>query len=162
MRALDNEKFGSLLHGTARAWRLKLDERLKPLGMSQARWRTLLHLSMADNVVTQSELALRLGVEEPTLVNLLHRLEDAGWVKRVSAAHDRRCKTVRLQRRAHRVIGEITDTAGALRHELLADISARDLATCMRVLRCIRGRAEVKSTTIRDSRKRTTANGAKS
>ena len=85
MRALDNETFGSLLHGTARAWRLKLDERLKPLGMSQARWRTLLHLSMADNVVTQSELAQRLGVEEPTLVNLLHRLEDAGWVKRVCA-----------------------------------------------------------------------------
>jgi MarR family transcriptional regulator for hemolysin len=39
------EIFGQLLHGTARAWRQKLDERLKPMGLSQAKWRTLMHLS---------------------------------------------------------------------------------------------------------------------
>ena len=98
----DPEAFAPLLHGTARAWRLKLDERLKPLGLSQARWRTLLHLSRAAHPVTQAELAERLGVEEPTLVNLLHRLEQAGWVKRVNSAEDRRCKTVKLQPRARR------------------------------------------------------------
>ena len=31
----EGETFGPLLHGTARAWRLKLDERLKPMGLSQ-------------------------------------------------------------------------------------------------------------------------------
>lgn len=159
MRAIDNETFAPLLHGTARAWRIKLDERLKPLGMSQARWRTLLHLSLADGVVTQAELASRLGVEEPTLVNLLHRLEGAGWVKRVDAAHDRRCKTVKLQRRAHRVIDEITHTAGALRRELLSDISVRDLDTCIRVLEQIRGRAEEKSVAYLSRRRSVTAGG---
>ena len=106
MRALDKEAFAPLLHGAARAWRLKLDERLRPLGLSQAKWRTLLYLSRAETGVTQAELAARLGIEEPTLVNLLHRLEDAGWVKRTIARHDRRCKTVTLQRRAQRVIGD--------------------------------------------------------
>ena len=43
----DWETIGPLLHGTARAWRQKLDERLKPMGLSQAKWRTLLHLSLA-------------------------------------------------------------------------------------------------------------------
>jgi len=28
----DGETFGHLLHGTARTWRQKLDERLKPMG----------------------------------------------------------------------------------------------------------------------------------
>jgi len=141
MRA-SNEILGPLLHGTARAWRLKLDERLKPLGMSQARWRTLLHLSLAKGEITQSELASRLGVEEPTLVNLLHRLEGEGWVKRSGATHDRRCKTVTLQRRARRVIGQIDRTASDLRHELLDGISVRDLGACIRVLERIRQTAE--------------------
>jgi MarR family transcriptional regulator for hemolysin len=121
---------------------LKLDERLKPLGMSQAKWRTLLHLWLAGQPITQSEIAARLGIEEPTLVNLLHRLEDAGWVKRASDPHDRRCKTVTLQRRAHRVIGRIDATARELRHELISDISRRDLDTCIRVLSRIRAKAE--------------------
>jgi MarR family transcriptional regulator for hemolysin len=142
MPSLDSETLGVLLHGTARAWRLKLDERLKPLGMSQARWRTLLHLSWADQPITQTEIAARLGIEEPTLVNLLHRLEAAGWVKRTSAPHDRRCKTVTLQRGARRVINQINATAGALRHELISGIPRRDVAVCVRVLSRIRDRAE--------------------
>jgi MarR family transcriptional regulator for hemolysin len=136
------EAFGLLLHGTARAWRLKLDERLKPMGLSQAKWRTLLHLSIAPGVLTQAEIAARLGIEEPTLVTLLHRLESDGWVTRTSSPRDRRCKIVHLGRRAQRVIAQINTTANELRHELLADIPATELRTCVRVLRRIRHRAE--------------------
>src|SRR5262247_2906194 len=97
----DEETFGPLLHGTARAWRLKLDERLKPMGMSQAKWRTLLHLSISPpGTLTQTEIAERLGIEEPSLATLLHRLENAGWIARKSSPHDRRCKMVLLGRRA--------------------------------------------------------------
>lgn len=142
MRTLDLEAFGPLLHGAARAWRLKLDERLRPLGMSQAKWRTLLYLSRADAGITQAELAARLGIEEPTLVNLLHRLETAGWVKRATAGHDRRCKTVTLQRRARRVIDQIDATARELRYELIDQVRPSDLATCMRVLETVRTKAE--------------------
>lgn len=134
--------FGWLLHSTGRAWRLKLDERLKPMGLSQAKWRTLLHLSLAPGALTQAEIASRLGIEEPSLVTLLHRLEDEGWVVRRSASHDRRCKTVHLGRRAQRVIAQINSAAANLRHELLADISTLELQTCMRVLTRIRDKAE--------------------
>ena len=51
------ETFGLLLHGTARAWRQKLDQRLKPMGLSQAKWRTLMHLSLAGDALTQAEIA---------------------------------------------------------------------------------------------------------
>src|SRR5207247_1527794 len=75
----DSATFGQLLHGTARVWRQKLDERLKPMGLSQAKWRTLMHLSLAEDALTQAEIAARLGVEEPTVVTLLHRLERESW-----------------------------------------------------------------------------------
>jgi len=142
LKERDPDGFAPLLHGTARAWRLKLDERLKPLGLSQARWRTLLHLSRASQPVTQAELAQQLGVEDPTLVTLLHRLEEAGWVKRVHSSSDRRCKTVRLEARARRVIDRIDSSASELRRELLTGIPARELQACVRVLEKIRQRAE--------------------
>jgi MarR family transcriptional regulator for hemolysin len=142
MARVDSESFGPLLHGAARAWRLQLDARLKPMGLSQAKWRTLLHLSRANRVLTQSEIAALLGIEEPSLVTLLHRLEDAGWVKRENSPQDRRCKTVHLGRRAHGVIDRINSTAMKLRHELIAGVPKRDLQTCMRVLSRIREKAE--------------------
>ena len=140
----DYDAFGPLLHGTARAWRLKLDERLKPMGLSQAKWRTLLHLSVAPEPLTQAEIAGRLGIEEPSLVTLLHRLESEGWVQRRGSPHDRRCKTVHLCQRGQRAIAQITAAAAQLRHELLAAIPAAELQTCMRVLTQIRQMAEVK------------------
>jgi MarR family transcriptional regulator, transcriptional regulator for hemolysin len=138
----DVDVFGPLLHGTARAWRLKLDERLRPMGLSQAKWRTLMHLSVARAPLTQAEIASHLGIEEPTLVTLLHRLENDRWVARKNASHDRRCKTVHLAPRAQRVIEQISAAAFKLRHELLDDISRTELRTCMRVLDRIRQKAE--------------------
>jgi MarR family transcriptional regulator, transcriptional regulator for hemolysin len=141
----EGETFGPLLHGTARAWRLKLDERLKPMGLSQAKWRTLLHLSLAGDALTQAEIAERLGIEEPSLVTLLHRLENEDWIIRRASPHDRRCKMVLLGRRAQNVISQINATAKKLRHELLEDVSAADLRTCMRVLAQIHEKAEKKN-----------------
>jgi MarR family transcriptional regulator, transcriptional regulator for hemolysin len=142
MKKFDPETFGPLLGGTARAWRLKLDARLKPMGLSQAKWRTLLHLSRAPEPLTQSQIAERTGIEEPTLVTLLHRMEKEGWVMRKSSARDRRCKTVHLQPRTQRVINRINATALQLRHELIKDIPVREMRTCMRVLDEVRARAE--------------------
>jgi len=141
----DEDTLGPLLHGTARAWRLKLDERLKPMGMSQAKWRTLMHLSIAPGTLTQTEIAERLGIEEPSLATLLHRLENEGWIARKSSPRDRRCKMVLLGRRAQNVISQISAAAEELRHELLEDISAADLRTCARVLTQIQEKAERKN-----------------
>src|SRR6266699_1074243 len=135
------ETLGHLLHGTARAWRQKLDQRLKPMGLSQAKWRTLMHLSLAGDALTQAEIAARLGVEEPSVVTLLHRLEREDWITRSNSPRDRRCKMVLLGRRAERVIAQINSTAEKLRHELLADVPASDLETSMKVLTRIRQQA---------------------
>jgi len=140
------DRFGPLLHGVARAWRLKLDQRLKPLGLSQAKWRTLLHLYRTQADLTQSEIASHLGIEEPTLVSLLHRLERAGWVARKTAPHDRRCKTVHLGARAQDAIEQINDTAVNLREELLSDIPPSELTHCMDVLERIKRKAEAVDT----------------
>ena len=135
-------ELGLVLFGTARAWRTKLDQRLRPLGLSQGKWRTLMHLSQGGNRLTQKEIAERMGIEGATLAGLLDRLEDDGWVQRRDSAHDRRCKTVHLQRRSKSVLDKIFNAAHDLRAELIEDISRRDLETCIRVLTKIREKAE--------------------
>ncbi len=136
------DEFGLLLFSTARTWRNRLDERLRPLGLTQGKWRTLIHLSQAGDNLTQKELAERMGIEEPTLAGLLDRLQEDGWIKRRESLNDRRCKIVHLQRRSKAVLDEIFSAAHQLRDELIEDVPPRDLETCMRVLTRIRERAE--------------------
>ena len=135
-------ELGLVLFGTACAWRTKLDQRLRPLGLSQGKWRTLMHLSQGGNKLTQKEIAERMGIEGATLAGLLDRLENDGWVERRDSAQDRRCKTVHLQRRSKSVLEKIFNAAHDLRAELIEDISQRDLETCIRVLSKIREKAE--------------------
>lgn len=136
------QELGLVLFSTARAWRTKLDQRLRPLGLSQGKWRTLIHLSQGGDKLTQTQIASRMGIEEPTLAGLLNRLESDGWIKRKESPNDRRCKIVHLQRRSKTVLNEIFSTAHELRDELLQDVPIADLEICMRVLTRIRERAE--------------------
>jgi MarR family transcriptional regulator, transcriptional regulator for hemolysin len=135
-------ELGLVLFGTARAWRTKLDQRLRPLGLSQGKWRTLIHLSQGGNKLTQKEIAERMGVEGATVAGLLNRLQDDGWIERRGSQDDRRCKIIHLQRRSKAVLDKIFNTAHELRHELIEDIPQRDLETCIRVLTRIRQKAE--------------------
>ena len=140
------DEFGLVLFGTARAWRTKLDERLRPLGLSQGKWRTLIHLSHGGNKLTQKEIAERMGIEEPTLAGLLNRLESDGWIERQESPNDRRCKIVHLRKRSKAVLDEIFSAAHQLRDELIEDVPPGELEICMRVLTQIRQRAEVEGT----------------
>src|SRR5205085_5527702 len=138
----NTNELGLVLFGTARAWRTKLDQRLRPLGLTQGKWRTLMHLSDGGNKLTQKEIAQRMGIEGATLAGLLDRLENDGWVKRRDSAEDRRCKTVHLQRGSKAVLDKIFNAVHELRAELIENVPQRDLATCIRVLSKIRDKAE--------------------
>lgn len=137
-----SENMGQLLGGTARAWRFALDRRLEPLGLSLARWLVLLHLANTAEALSQKELAARVGVEGPTLVGLLDRMEDDGWVSRRPSDQDRRSKHVVLTARARGVIGPIQAAAAELREELLKGLSKDEIETCAKVLRHIKQAAE--------------------
>jgi len=139
----EQEYFGMLLGETARSWRTKLDQRLRPLGLSQAKWLVLLHLSLAKQALTQKELSERLSIEGPSLVRLLDRMEKEGWVLRCSAQFDRRAKTVHQTDKAVDMTRKIKRIAKNVRHELLADIDPQQLAIAATVLKIIKQRIEL-------------------
>ena len=135
------DNLGILVGETARLWRYALDQRLQPLGLSQAKWLVLLHLSR-ENGLMQKQLARRVGIEPPTLANLLDRMADDGWITRRESNRDRRSKTVQLTPKSLEVIKQIRATGARLRRELLAGIPPKDIERCAAVLAHIKGAVE--------------------
>lgn len=122
------------LNDVARGWRSRLDERLRPLGLSCAMWAVIRHLANGSAALTQRELAEAVGIEGPTLVRLLDRLEQTGIARRVSDPGDRRIKRVELSEQA-RPNWDASLRAGLeLSSELTRGIPARDLETTHQVL----------------------------
>jgi MarR family transcriptional regulator for hemolysin len=136
-----SESFGMLMGETARLWRYALDQRLQPLGLTQAKWLVLLHLSR-ENGLIQKDLAIRVGVEAPTLVVMLDRMAEDGWITRRESSDDRRSKTVHITAKAQDVLKQIRTTATQLRRELLAGIAPKDIERCSDVLAQIKRAVE--------------------
>lgn len=125
---------------TARRWRTRLNERLKSVGLTEARWAALYWLWQSPEELSQTALADRAGVESPALVRTLDLLCKAGLVERRACAHDRRAKVVALTPAAMPLVRQLDDVAAALRAELMGDFSSEELQMALRVMHKLRAR----------------------
>ncbi|MDI1300435.1 MAG: MarR family transcriptional regulator [bacterium] len=128
------EQIGRLFTSISKGWRAILDSRLAPLGMSEARWQCLLHLSRADHALSQVDLADAMGITPPSLVKLLDRLEEDGWVLRLAEPQDRRAKRIELTDKAREMARRIEDEAQLLRQEVWEGISVDERNVFLGVL----------------------------
>lgn len=119
------EKFGMAIGDVGRAWRDKLRQRLKPLGLSQSKWTALLYLSRVPDGMTQSDLARMLSIEAPTVTRLVKQLEQAGWVVRQSSPDDGRRKMVQLTAKAKRLVVRINAAIAELRAQTVGRLSTK-------------------------------------
>lgn len=133
------QAFGITVSELSRHWRNELDERLRPLGFTQAGWLVIVTLRMMGPL-SQTELAAAVSVESPTMVRQLDKLEQKGFVIRVAKPGDRRVKIVELAPAGVDVCEDIKAIAHALRDEVLAGIDPHELEIANRVLCTIRDR----------------------
>jgi MarR family transcriptional regulator for hemolysin len=134
------ERFAISLYEVSRTWRARIDEKLRPLGLSSASWSVIFALATADRPLSQREIADRLFVECPTVVRLLDRLEKLGWVRREPSAVDRRRNQVRLTGKILDLLEIIGEAAMQVHRETLADIPPDKLAVAQEVLTILRSR----------------------
>ncbi len=128
-----NYPFSQGLTFVARRWRNLMNEELRACGQSQARWGTLYWIKVFGDSVNQTELADRIGVEQPTLGRVLRDLEAQGLIERLPGKGDRRAKMIRLTEAAEPVMREINRIQNAVRTRLLRGVDPQDLGTCMSV-----------------------------
>lgn len=126
--------FFHLLHLTAHHWRLAIDRRLKDLGMSQASWVAVSSIARRETPLSQSELAQELGVESATLVPLINRLVEQGWVLRVRIAEDKRKRLLVATEQGKALYQKVDVVARELREELLGAITPDEQQQTRKVL----------------------------
>jgi len=78
------------------AFRRAFNEELAPLGITHRQSQVLACL-VADGRLTQTELAIRMDIEPPTLAGIIDRMEFTGWVKRIACSEDKRRKWIVIE-----------------------------------------------------------------
>ena len=133
------QRFVVYLFNARNRVRFAMDEAFKPLGVTDATWRTLFYLEQTGSGVSQKELAMVMGIEGPSLVRLLDSLEAKNLIERRAAEQDRRRKEVHLTRKAHTLLGKLHKVAEQVRGEILKDLPKDEIEVCTRVLEQIAG-----------------------
>ncbi len=136
------ERFSAALHNSARAWRLAIDRRLKHLNLSQASWMAIALTAKEAEAPSQTRLAARAGVEDPTMVATVDRLVKAGYMVRTPSATDRRVKLLSLTPAGQDVYESVWKEADALRRELLGNVDPDTLRTVTTFLEAIQANIE--------------------
>ncbi|TQK10331.1 MarR family transcriptional regulator for hemolysin [Herbaspirillum sp. SJZ107] len=136
------ERFSAALHGSARLWRLALDKRLKHLGIGQSGWMTIAMIAKSAQPMSQRALADLVGVEGPSMVSMLDRLERDGFVTRAPSPNDRRVKLAHLTDAGRTVYDEVRKEAEAFRKNLFAGMDQQALAAAAALLETLRTRIE--------------------
>lgn len=88
-----HQSVGFWLIMTARAYERALNDAIAPQGITYRQSQVLGWLAV-DGPLPQTQLACRMRVEPPSLVDLLDRMEREGWIRRVPSPTDRRVKLI--------------------------------------------------------------------
>lgn len=138
------ERFTAALHNAARCWRQALDRHLKSLGIGQAGWMAIAMIAKAGQPQSQTDLAHKLGVEDPTMMSMIDRLVKAGFVTRQPSATDRRVKLAVLTADGLALYRKVKTEADAFRLEFLADVDKEKLRSATEMLEALDAAVEAR------------------
>ena len=128
---------GHLINYLARLFAHALYRRIGSHGVTRGQFPVLLMLWEREGV-TQTELAERLAVEQPTMANTLKRMERDGLIRREPDPEDRRRAHVHLTARGRGLEDVLTASARETNAVAMAGLSAEEtrqfLALARRVI----------------------------
>lgn len=127
-----------LIGEVSRAWRYEMNRALRPLGLNLSMRQVLVQLQRNPAGLMQAELARNLGIEGPTLVRLLDKLEEKGWIARVLSSDDRRRKYSVLTPKAAEQVRVLESLSEQLRSSMMAGLTTEQLDQCSQAMMRIR------------------------
>ena len=115
----------TLIKRANRLFLKKANMLLKPYGITHAYTFFLMELYQ-ENGLTQSALCKRIGIEQPTAVRTLDRMERDGLIKRIQSPTDRRATLIQLTNKGLTYKKPILACAKDLNHLALIDFSKEE------------------------------------
>lgn len=128
---------GFLINDVGRLFRRRFERRAKALGLKLVECKALGYLARNEGI-NQVRLADLLEMEPMTLVHLLDRMEEDGWIERRPDARDRRARTLFLGAKAKPIFTVIWRMADETRNEALTGLSANEREVFVATLERIR------------------------
>ncbi len=134
---------GFIVNNTAKAFQKALDAELrKNVGVTIGQWRVIGTLRKQPGL-TQKEIADRVGIEGSTLVPIIDKMENDGFVKRKLDDGDRRINRIYLTNKAAELWNSMIECALRIRKLSAKEISEEQIKTTLEVLRKISKNLEV-------------------
>lgn len=130
------ESIGYLLCRTSSAMQESINAELARHGITFRQMQVLCWLVHEGKPVSQGELATRMCIEPPTLVGILDRMEQHGWITRESCSDDRRKKIVRPAA-AEEVWETMVEAMLRVRHRATSRLTAEQTELLKDMLRTV-------------------------
>lgn len=128
-----DKSLGYVVNHLARMFARALDRALAPHGVALGQFPLLLILWEQDGL-TQSEIARRLDIEQPTVANTLRRMERDGLVTFKPDPNNGRQVLIRLTAKGGALRAALTAEALAVNARAAATLSPQELTTFLRIL----------------------------
>jgi MarR family transcriptional regulator for hemolysin len=121
-------RFGRLIGSVYRQWRRQVDLSFKEQGLTDATRMPLVVLYAKDQALLQKELAQALHLETSSLVRVLDQLRRMELVDWSNDPDDRRTKRIALTPAGRKAAAQIVDKSLEIEQQILAGLSAEELA----------------------------------
>ena len=128
-----DHNIGFLVNDISRLISTEYNKIMKPLGLTRAQWRVIVHLHRSDGL-TQSDLAELLDVGKVSVGGLIDRLEHSGWVERRDDPQDRRSNLIYLTKKGRAIEKEMEKTGRELTRQTLRDLGPDERAQLVDLL----------------------------
>ncbi|MFG2721741.1 MarR family winged helix-turn-helix transcriptional regulator [Streptomyces sp. NPDC048416] len=135
---MKHSEFGSapaaLINIASRSLSRINDRRLRPLGLTFAQMPVLAALSKTD-ALSQKELAVLARIEQPSMAQLLARMERDGLVRRTPDPHDRRVSLISLSETGLAKLTRVQSALFETNDQALRGFSAEEVDLLVALLR---------------------------
>src|SRR6476661_9473288 len=130
MQKFDFENsIGFIINRTAKMLIQAFDQELrKEIGITFGQWKIIITLVNNDDGLTQKEIADKLGLEGPTLIPIIDKLEKDGFVTRMVDKNDRRNNRIFLTKKSFDFLNSMINCGENIKRILLKDISDVDIS----------------------------------
>jgi MarR family transcriptional regulator for hemolysin len=136
-----HERPGYLINRAARLLLRLADIRFRPLGLGVASFPVLSMLRTGQKL-SQKDLALCARIEQPSMAQLLSRLERDGMIRRSPDPADGRSSLISITRKAQGILPEIDASIDAGNELALAGMSDDEVKTLIDLLQRVIGNLE--------------------
>jgi DNA-binding MarR family transcriptional regulator len=116
---------GFVLHDVARLMRKRFEQRSRDTGLTRSQWHVLAILAKNEGI-HQKGLADLLEIQSITLVRLLDKMQERGWVERRPHPTDRRTTLLFLTPQAGPQLAVMRGLGEQTRSEAMADFTAQE------------------------------------